>query len=160
MRLFKLFILSLLFFFILITAMSLLVPGHIRLSKAINIGSPADSIFHLIQNQEEWKRWHPAFAMSGADSLLAKHQVSIAPVLQTDTLIQVQWQQPGKNPVFNSWQLHRFPATDSITLQWYMDFHLQWYPWQKFSSLFYENTYGNMMEQGLKNIKAISETKD
>jgi hypothetical protein len=160
MRLIKLFLLSLLFFFILLTAMSLLVPGHIRLSKAINIGQPADSIFHLIRNRDEWKQWHPAFSMAGADSLLAIHGVRIVPVRQTDTLIQVQWQQRGKNPVLNSWQLHRFPASDSITVQWYMDFRLQWYPWQKFSSLFYENTYGNMMEQGLKNIKIITEKAD
>jgi hypothetical protein len=98
--------------------------------------------------------------MTGSDSLLAEHGVRIMPVLQTDTLIQVQWQQQGKNPVLNSWQLHRFPASDSITLQWYMDFKLQWYPWQKFSSLFYENTYGNLMEQGLKNIKIITEKAD
>jgi hypothetical protein len=160
MRVIKLFFLSLLFFFVLITAMSLLVPGHIRLSKAINIGSPADSILHLIRNREAWKQWHPAFAMAGSDSLLAKHEVTIVPVLQTDTLVQVRWQQPGKNPVLNSWQLHQFPASDSITLQWYMDFRLQWHPWQKFSSLFYENTYGNMMQQGLRNIKTITEKTD
>jgi hypothetical protein len=34
-----------------------------------------------------------------------------------------------------------------------MDFQLAWYPWQKFSSLFYERTYGAMMERGLANFK-------
>jgi hypothetical protein len=34
-----------------------------------------------------------------------------------------------------------------------MDFKLPWYPWQKFGSLFYENTYGQMMQNGLANSK-------
>jgi hypothetical protein len=34
-----------------------------------------------------------------------------------------------------------------------MDFRLSWYPWEKFSSLFYEKTYGTMMETGLLNFK-------
>jgi hypothetical protein len=157
MRFIKLFLLSIAFFFLLLTAMSLLVPSHIRISKAINISSPPGRILHLIKDLDEWKRWHPAFTTMDTDSLLARHRITITPELQTNTLIQVQWQQATKNPVRNSWQLHRYPMPDSITLQWYMDFQLQWYPWQKFGSLFYENTYGTMMEQGLKNIKTLSE---
>lgn len=37
-----------------------------------------------------------------------------------------------------------------------MDFHLSWYPWQKFGSLLYESTYGAMMEKGLTNIKTLT----
>ena len=45
---------------------------------------------------------------------------------------------------------------DSLTLQWYMDFKLKWYPWEKFRSLFYENIYGVQMEQGLSNLKELA----
>jgi hypothetical protein len=38
-----------------------------------------------------------------------------------------------------------------------MDFHLKWYPWKKFSSLFFENRYGVLMEQGLSHIKKITQ---
>jgi hypothetical protein len=38
-----------------------------------------------------------------------------------------------------------------------MDFQLGWYPWQKFSSLFYENTYGNMMQDGLARLKSVAD---
>ncbi|HVE60520.1 MAG TPA: hypothetical protein VNA26_01785 [Chitinophagaceae bacterium] len=38
-----------------------------------------------------------------------------------------------------------------------MDFHLKWYPWQKFSSLLYEERYGTMMQNGLTNLKEITE---
>lgn len=62
--------------------------------------------------------------------------------------------------MYTGWQLHRSNPQDSATLQWYMDFHLSWYPWQKFGSLFYENNYGRMMEQGLYNLKREVEKKD
>jgi hypothetical protein len=65
-----------------------------------------------------------------------------------------QLQQPHKKPVINGWKIYH-TAPDSLTLQWYMDFHLRWYPWEKLGSLFYENTYGVMMEQGLTNLKRL-----
>ncbi|HUQ97447.1 MAG TPA: hypothetical protein VM010_07270 [Chitinophagaceae bacterium] len=153
MRIIKLAFLSFLVFFGLILGMSLLIPSHIRISKAINISQKKDSIFFLIANRDQWPRWHPAFQVPNSDSLLKQNKISITQSVRTDSLITVNWQQQGKAPVRNSWQLHRVAAADSVTLQWYMDFQLPWYPWQKFSSLFYEKTYGTMMEQGLQQIK-------
>jgi hypothetical protein len=72
---------------------------------------------------------------------------------QSDTLTRVQYFNPGRETLLSSWELHRYASTDSVTLQWYMDFHNKWYPWEKFRSLFYEKTYGSMMETGLKNLK-------
>jgi hypothetical protein len=58
-------------------------------------------------------------------------------------------------PVVSGFKTIRHPG-DSSTLQWYMDFNLKWYPWDKFRSLFYENIYGVQMEQGLSNLKELS----
>ncbi|MEI9809028.1 MAG: hypothetical protein WDO16_14850 [Bacteroidota bacterium] len=38
-------------------------------------------------------------------------------------------------PVTNVWRTISHPGQDSVTLQWYMDFQLRWYPWEKFGSL-------------------------
>jgi hypothetical protein len=153
MRLLKLALLSFLVFFGLITAMSLLIPAHVRISKAINIAGRSNRILSLVNDSSQWGLWHPAFQMPHIDSLLQHHQITITPLVKTDSLVRVNWLQAGKPPVQNSWQVHRFAASDSITLQWYMDFRLQWYPWEKFSSLFFEKTYGLMMERGLQNLK-------
>jgi len=58
-------------------------------------------------------------------------------------------------PVISGFKTIRHPG-DSLTLQWYMDFKLKWYPWEKFRSLFYENIYGVQMEQGLHNLKELA----
>ena len=155
MRLIKLALASIIFIFLVGTAISLLIPSHIRISKAINLLSPKDSIFVLVANRERWKEWHPAF-MAGKD--IPKFPViNIVSKKQVDNEVILVLQQGNHSPVPNGWKIYEHASVDSITLQWYMDFNLKWYPWKKFSSLFFENTYGVMMEQGLSNIKKITE---
>ena len=153
MRILRLAIISILIFFLLFTVISFFFPSHIRISKAINLKGDKDSIFILIADTKNWTHWHPAFRQEDVPQALLQKGLVGKPLTQTDTLIAVQLIKNGNRSVVNGWQLHSFPSTDSLTLQWYMDFHLSWYPWHKFSSLFYEKTYGTMMEQGLTNIK-------
>ena len=158
MRLIKLALISFIVLFGIITAMSLLIPAHIRISKAVTISSN-DSLFYLIKDTAQWPRWHPAFQGQKVTTVLQQNHITTKTEVESDTLVRMAWQQDGKLPVMNSWELHRFGTADSVALQWYMDFHLKWYPWQKFGSMLYEKTYGTLMEQGLKNIKAIVEEK-
>ena len=151
MRLIKLAIISIVFLFIVVTAISLLIPAHIRISKAINIYAQKDSVFALIWDTTRWKQWHPAFIPN--DSAPKFPTVHITNKIQGDSEIVMYLQQTGKPEVINGWKIYQGNPADSLTLQWYMDFHLKWYPWQKFGSMLYENTYGKMMEQGLENIK-------
>lgn len=151
-RLIKLALISIVFLFVVVTAISLLIPSHIRISKAINIYGTKDSVFELIGDTTKWSEWHPAFIPN--DSARKFPPVHIIQKNQNDSEIVMHLQQENKPEVTNGWKIYQHSITDSLTLQWYMDFHLKWYPWKKFGSLFYENTYGVMMEQGLENIKA------
>ena len=47
--------------FLVVTAISLLIPSNIRISKAINLAPPGDSVMIWIKDQGLWSRWHPAF---------------------------------------------------------------------------------------------------
>lgn len=153
MRLIKLALISIVFLFIVVTAISLMIPSHVRISKAINVSGSKDSIFALISDTGRWKQWHPAFIQN--DSTPRFPSVHIVNRTQNDSAIVMHLQQAGRPEVVNGWKIYQHGSVDSLTLQWYMDFHLKWYPWQKFGSLFYENTYGVMMEQGLENIKNV-----
>ncbi|MGN6401072.1 MAG: hypothetical protein ACTHMD_11500 [Flavisolibacter sp.] len=155
MRLIKLAILSFIFLFAVVTAISLLIPSHIRISKAINIGAPQESIFYFIKDESRWPLWYPAFMQK--DSFRKKPQIEVSPKSVSDSELVFQLQQADKMPLINGWKIYHHSSTDSLTLQWYSDFHLKWYPWQKFGSLFYENTYGVMMQQGLSNLKKLAE---
>jgi hypothetical protein len=150
----KLVGLSVVFLFMVVTLMSLLIPSHIRISKAINIGHSQTAILNLVKDTTQWRRWHPAFMPS--DSAQPFPAISIQAQKSGSDEVVMRLQQGSKRYVMNGWKLHPASA-DSTALQWYMDFNLSWYPWQKFGSLFYESTYGAMMERGLANLKAIEQ---
>ena len=157
MRFIKLALISFILFFLLFTLISLLFPSQIRISKAINVGAGKYDIRNVIIDTVQWKRWHPMFKNSSEQSM---QNIAVTPVSQNDSLIVKKTSGRSGRTVTNGWQIYTHQGTDSLTLQWYMDFNLQWYPWQKFGSLFYEATYGSMMQQGLADIKTIVETKE
>jgi hypothetical protein len=150
-RLIKLALISVIILFGIITAISLIIPSHIRLAKVISIRPEKDSIFSLIKNKDQWYRWHPSFLNGQQLEMLSNIRVSI--LSENDSVLAMRWEQPGKKPLNMGWQLFDSTGINSATLQWHMDFELAWYPWEKLGSLFYEANYGAMMEQGLVNIK-------
>lgn len=154
MRLIKLALLSFVFLFLVVTAISLMIPSNIRISKAVNIAPPRDSVLALIKNTERWPQWHPAFMKQ--DSFRSILSILITPITENDSEVVFRLQQPNRPAVVNGWKIYEHGPTDSLTLQWYMDFKLKWYPWQKFGSLLYEGSFGTMMEQGLTNLKNAS----
>ena len=59
--------------------------------------------------------------------------------------------------VKTGWQIAPSLGNNRVTVQWYMDFHLRWYPWEKFSSFMFERVYGPQLQQGLDNLKSSLE---
>lgn len=159
MRLIKLALLSFVFFFLLITGISLFFPSHIRISKAIDIAHSADSVQKEISDPARWKNWYP-----GADTLslfeeqgqvkgirMPGNQVLLVRTV-TDSSITAGHGPSGSDRASMGWNL--MPAgKNGVTVQWYMDFRLRWYPWEKFSGLLLEKRYGPLMEQGLARLK-------
>jgi len=163
MRLIKLAIISFFFLFGVITLISLLIPSQVRISKAIDLTSDGVNVLDLVGDKEKWPLWHPAYEPTN-DSIYNSwlEHTSWKKITQNDSVVIVELQPEGKNPIINGWKLYRHnhsTSTTPETLQWYMDFKLSWYPWQKFSSLFYEGTYGKMMEKGLNNLKEHAQMK-
>jgi len=154
MRIIKLAVISFVFLFLLISGISLFIPADIRISKAINIKAEKDSLFALIADTGQWYRWHPAYRQTQANTSLKR--ITITPLITNDSLIVMQLNFPGKKSLISNWQFYNL-RNDSLTLQWYLDFNLKWYPWQKFSSLVYEDRYGTIMQNGLSNLKEITE---
>jgi hypothetical protein len=66
------------------------------------------------------------------------------------------WQKPD-GASFTS--AYAFISHDSThhTVQWYFDFHLRWYPWEKLASLLLEKVYGTRMAQSLERLRAVAE---
>jgi len=166
MRIIKLAILSFIFLFLLVTIISLFIPGHIRISKATNISADDTVVYIYMKDLHEWKQWHPAlknlpeneFQVS-KDSSISIRGTTISIVERKEDELVSEMKTDDGRPITSGFRIIRHRQGDSATLQWYMDFKLRWYPWEKFRSLFYENIYGLQMEQGLLNLKELSEER-
>jgi len=170
MRYVRLALLSFIFLFLVIWGLSLFLPSHITLSKAINIKAPADSISAMIKNPENWKSWYPGMntglpyyengvlkgmIVNNADP---KNPVYLKLDKDEGNLITAQFVGRNMKPVLNTWRVIEHTPTDSLALQWAMDFDLRWYPWEKFASLALEKTYAPKMEQGLLELRKRVQT--
>lgn len=163
MKLIKLAFVSLLAFFLLAAVISLFIPGHLRISKAVNIAAPKDSVYQRIAVLKEWPSWYPILSESGetpsffgSDSLHIKGTGIRITERTSEQILSTMRSESGRS-LESGWKLMHIGQQDSLTVQWYMDFKLGWYPWEKFSSLFYESLYGVQMEKGLARLKEISE---
>jgi len=165
MKYLKLAFISIVFFAVLVTLLSLLFPSNVRISKALDINAPRDSILARLGDPGKWKGWYP-----GADTLMPITMMRKTVALRlnekgallrvtgrSDTAISIAASGPGIRDMAGGWNIYPAATPNSFTVQWYADFHLRWYPWEKFSSIMFEKRYGPMLELGLEKLKKILE---
>ncbi len=165
MKYIKLAFISIIFFAILVTLISLFFPSNVRISKALDIQSPKDSILSVLGDPGKWKGWYP-----GTDSMQPVRMMgrTVAYRLnekgallriseRTDSSIAIAASGPGIRNMNSGWNVYPAGTPNAHTVQWYMDFKLSWYPWEKFSSVMFEKRYGPVMELGLEKLKAVME---
>ena len=169
MHFIRLALISLVILFLVVMGLSLFIPSHIRISKATNVKASRGKVMSQLKDASNWKSWYPGldtakpYYVSGVvKGMILNDKDSLHPVyiaIQKEDSSEVTAQFVGKNmnPVINVWKTIENPSADSLTLQWYMDFHLRWYPWEKLASLTLEKSYGPRMEQGLNNLKKLVE---
>jgi hypothetical protein len=160
MKFIRFVVISLLVLFIIITSISLFIPSHVRISKAINIKTACDSIWAPIDNFKRWKDWNSFISNSPAvivssDTVIKAGSVTIKWLSKYGKEHEAEMKSEAGRTVRNGFLC--IDQRDSITIQWYMDFHLRWYPWEKFGSLMLEKTYGSRMEESLSNLKKLLE---
>jgi hypothetical protein len=168
MRLIRFVFFSLLVLFFLFTALSLLFPSHQRISRAINIGATKREVIKQLRDLQSWDTWNhftgktpltgkQVINPSGADTgryLSEELAITVFP-RGTDSVITNWKQKTGKSFTggFACFQLR----PDSITVQWYFDFHLRWYPWEKFTGMLYDQQFGPVMQESLADLKQVLE---
>jgi hypothetical protein len=167
MKYFRLFVISAIALFVVMFALSALIPSHIKISRAINIAKGNDSILSYIRDLAKWENWYPGFKEANLKEIItsdgrtveAKAGNVYLKMLQSgDTLVTVQMQK-SKRPVIASWKLIQYVSSDSATIHATMDFDVKWYPWEKLAGLLFEKSYGPVLEQGLENLKKINQEK-
>jgi hypothetical protein len=161
MRIVKLILISVIIFSLMITSFSLFFPSRVRISKAIDINTTRDSVMRQITEPENWKNWYPG--ADTADLMVIEGKVKgistgnkqgLMIDTITDSSVVAVNVGPASKRSETGWNLFPTSIPNTITIQSYMDFHLRWYPWEKFASLLLEKRYGPVLEKSLENLKA------
>jgi hypothetical protein len=170
MRFVKLALISAVILFIVIFLFSLMIPSTVRISRAVNISAPEDSLFVALDDLCQWKQWnelvnnpdltgkqYTEFTFSSEQLKVTRGKyvnVFGSTTMDTDTLYTT-WQQKNAR-VLNSgftWT----GVNNQLVVQWYFDIKLRWYPWEKFGSIVFDKQLGPPMEKSLGNLKKLLE---
>src|SRR5690606_40606695 len=119
-----------------------------------------------------WKNWNPFMDSietssikflpdnSSVPEIMETNNVSVSWLQHNDSLLLAEMKGLSDRKILSGWQIIHHQGSDSTVVQWYMDFKLKWYPWDKFSSLLMENAYGPAMEKGLQRLRRQLHRKD
>lgn len=156
MKLIKLALISLVVLFLILTGISLLIPSTIRVSRAVNINADKEQIIPQLADLRQWKHWNLLFSDTAGNTVFDYK------VIHTDNL-QVELEKTKSDSVITRWHKKNgddlvsgfacFSQGEVTVVQWYFDFHLNWYPWEKFASIIYDKQMGPVMERSLAQLK-------
>lgn len=137
---------------------SLFIPSQVRISRAINIGLPRDTLSRYIADMRTWPRWNDMVKQQ--DSAMGTFgqrsyngaTLKIDVLMATPDSIRTRWQSGTSAPVLSGFNLVQ-SLSDTTVAQWYFDFRLKWYPWEKFGSIIFDQQLGPAMESSLENLR-------
>lgn len=162
MKFVKLGLITIVFFSILLTAFSLLLPSETNISRAIDINAPADTVYNYINNLADWKHWYAEYDSSKTKVSTDNKSLTVNNTVITITRalpdkVNATWQTGQNNPVKGEFNIISKESGASVTLQWNFIQKVKWYPWQKFASIASGKIIGPFMEKSLQNLKARAE---
>jgi hypothetical protein len=164
MRVIKLGIISLVVFGILFYAFSLFIPSRIRISRAINIAVQKDTLASRMADLRSWKDWNEMVNNDEnsnpkyTDRTFDGGVLSVKMVYASADSIRTVWQFRNTEPIMSGFNLVQ-SLSDTTVAQWYFDFNLKWYPWEKFGSIIFDQQLGPPMEKSLNNLKTTLENQ-
>ncbi len=162
MRVLKLAFISAIVLFVVVTAISSLLPSQVLVSRAIDIQAPIPSIKEQVFQLNNWQNWltdengEKAPHEHKANESLSIGETTINKVSASDSIFVTNWStssaMKGTFTIIN----HRNPDS-VITVQWQMEQKVKWYPWEKFASITKDEIWGGSMEKSLDNLKKLVE---
>lgn len=168
MKIIRLFLISAIVLFGILTFVFALFPSDIRISRVAQFDVTSAKIDSVINELATWDGWNQFVR----DSLLSGKQVSnpsagkgayiqfeqfrLTITGSSPDSVSTEWTKTNAKPFRGSFLI--VPTDPGHTaVQWYFDFHFRWYPWEKMGAMFYDKQLGPMMEKSLENLKEYVE---
>jgi hypothetical protein len=161
MRIVKLGLISIVVFFILLTAIGSLFPSVILVIKSTNINNNADSVAVYINDFSKWNEWMEGaktdelkvFAKDSTHAVFGNTVMTL--VDKTPTSWKYEWKQGGSTQT-STITINPVNAS-SCKVQWEYQQHLSWYPWAKLAAVMTDKIIATSLDQNLANLKKAAE---
>jgi hypothetical protein len=158
----RLIIASLVIFSIIILFLFALFPSDISVTRIIRINRPASQVREKIADLREWKNWNELLVNGPSRDVLNSQSDKTGSAYLSIGGVSVELLKAGPDTVVTRWRHGRRSFTGNFNLsemngqvvvEWTLHFHLNWYPWEKLASMFYDKELGPLMEQSLVNLR-------
>lgn len=171
MRLVKLFFISLLVFFVLLTLIGLLFPSNIKSVKAVVVNKPQYKVLPELTISKNWLQWYPYFNTPVNAAVKNETDGTIVFTNNNKELLLYNKRRDSNAVYFNieAWNgviveesILALPITGDTTqtqVVWNETEHLKWYPWERFRGLLLESSKGIFLDTALNRFKVYIEAK-
>ena len=161
MRLIKLGLISILAFFLLATAIGLLFPSTVVVSRAIDISAYKQRVYDQVKDFRKWNDW--VDGMNGTTvkiidsfhAILGNTQVQIIAV--SDSTVVSEWKSENASSQIGTIRLINNNQQKITVVQWQFVQQVKWYPWERFSSMMNDKIIGTLLEKNLNQLKKVVE---
>lgn len=159
MRLIKLALLSFFILFSIVTFIGLLFPSKVIVSRAVDISQTSDFVYLHIKDLYGWKQWVSGMQNQAINSPTeSKIGTSIIKILTSNTK-EVTGEWIEKNGNIQKTKIDLISSQNKTIVHWQFEQDINWYPWERFSSMINDKVIGSMMESNLANLVKLVEHK-
>lgn len=155
MRLIKLLLISIIVLASIVTAISLLFPSKVVVSRAIEITAASSDIAYFVSDLNHWNAWMTEWkenkvTIKDATAYISTQTIQL--LHATDSSAQFKWTATGQPPY--DVEIEWVPLNKgNYVIHWSFTQNVHWYPWEKFQTLLNEKLLGYKMEVELANLK-------
>jgi len=178
MRLVKMFLFVLTGLFAVITIIGLFIPSSVKISRGIVINADSAKVYHELSDVKDWNKWLQ-WVTSDSGALVQLSPVTNQPgsffkwkgliykSAGTITLQQIKpdvittlFQLKDMNDAEGGFRIRSTgTAKQDTEVQWFMEYKLKWYPWERFYGIFMDHIIGPAFDKGLEQLKTYTEEK-
>lgn len=165
MRFVKLAIFSLVFIFILFTAIGLLMPSSVTVLRSQTIFASKNSILSYISDLHKWHYWlNNSSAISNVhESESTNAQIkygsyNIALIGNDSNNVTTFWRSNNGTELKSIMNISDDDKNAGASIvTWSFQQELKWYPWERLTAMLHDKILGPLMEANLLNLKQAVE---
>lgn len=163
-----------LFLGLLITTMALLMPSSVQSTESVTVYTAKERIADRLLDLRTWEEWFPFSSDSSTPinfvfvqtsgryqsvEWTRGSQVNQIEFLRSDSSgLFFRWVSPGKSPLILHYSI--LPVQDQVfSINWTIHTVTKWYPWERFSGIFFDQQVRPGQKRALEKLKAILEKK-